>query len=89
MAEYKKLLKDILVDQTTGAVASLEEIDGIGHRVVHGGEKFTSAALIDDAVYHNASMEEQKCPKKIWWSNSYGIVKYETRDNKIWERILN
>ncbi len=45
--------------------------------------------LIDDAVYHNASMEEQKCPKKIWWSNSYGIVKYETRDNKIWERILN
>ncbi|OMP66127.1 acetate kinase [Domibacillus epiphyticus] len=31
-------------------VASLDEIDGIGHRVVHGGEAFNDSVLIDDAT---------------------------------------
>lgn len=34
----------------SGALASADEIDGIGHRVVHGGERFTSSVLIDDEV---------------------------------------
>ena len=33
-----------------GVVNSLEEIDGIGHRLVHGGEKYKSSVLIDDEV---------------------------------------
>lgn len=33
-----------------GVVTSLEEIDGIGHRLVHGGEKYKSSVLIDDEV---------------------------------------
>ncbi|PEA56857.1 acetate kinase [Bacillus pseudomycoides] len=33
-----------------GIVKSLDEISGIGHRVVHGGEKFPDSALIDDKV---------------------------------------
>ncbi|MCM3734328.1 acetate kinase [Bacillus cytotoxicus] len=33
-----------------GIVKSLDEISGIGHRVVHGGEKFDDSALIDDKV---------------------------------------
>lgn len=33
-----------------GIIASLEEIDGIGHRVAHGGEHFTDSALVDERV---------------------------------------
>lgn len=33
-----------------GVVNSLDEIDGIGHRLVHGGEKYKSSVLIDDEV---------------------------------------
>lgn len=33
-----------------GAVKSMSEIDAVGHRVVHGGEKFASSVLIDDEV---------------------------------------
>lgn len=33
-----------------GVVSSLDEIDGIGHRLVHGGEKYKSSVLIDDEV---------------------------------------
>ena len=33
-----------------GVVSSLEEIDGIGHRLVHGGEKYNKSVLIDDEV---------------------------------------
>ena len=39
-----------LADPAQGAVKSLDEVDAVGHRVVHGGEKFVHAALIDDAV---------------------------------------
>ena len=33
-----------------GVVSSLEEIDGIGHRLVHGGEKYKESVIIDDEV---------------------------------------
>ncbi len=33
-----------------GVIASLEELDAVGHRVVHGGEKFKQSALIDKEV---------------------------------------
>ena len=39
-----------IVDPKIGAVKSLDEIGACGHRVVHGGEKFTSSVLIDDEV---------------------------------------
>lgn len=39
-----------LTDSEHGVINSLEEISAIGHRVVHGGEKFASSVLIDDAV---------------------------------------
>ncbi len=41
---------DALTDKEHGVIASLSEIGAVGHRVVHGGEKFTKAALIDDGV---------------------------------------
>ena len=44
------LVLKTLVDPVCGAVKSLEEIQAIGHRVVHGGEKFASSVLINDEV---------------------------------------
>ncbi len=42
------MLLDFLVEKKI--VASLDEISGVGHRVVHGGEKFTDSALVTDEV---------------------------------------
>ena len=39
-----------LTDAETGVVASLEEIGAVGHRVVHGGEKFASSTVINEEV---------------------------------------
>lgn len=44
------LIIKALTNPEHGVVASLEEIDAVGHRVVHGGEKFKQSALIDDEV---------------------------------------
>ena len=40
----------ILTDNVEGCIKSYDEIDAVGHRVVHGGEKFSQSVLIDDAV---------------------------------------
>ena len=40
----------LLTSQKHGCIESLEEINGVGHRVVHGGEKFNSSVLITDEV---------------------------------------
>ena len=45
-----KLVMEALVDPEYGALKSLDEIDAIGHRVVHGGETYKSSVLIDDQV---------------------------------------
>ncbi|MDE7297241.1 MAG: acetate kinase [Lachnospiraceae bacterium] len=39
-----------LTDKEHGVIDSLAEIGAVGHRVVHGGERFTKSAVIDDAV---------------------------------------
>lgn len=41
---------DALTDAGTGVVKSLDEIGAVGHRVVHGGEKFASSVVITDEV---------------------------------------
>lgn len=41
---------DALIDSENGVIESLEEIDAVGHRFVHGGEKMTESALITDEV---------------------------------------
>jgi acetate kinase len=40
----------VLTSVRHGAIESLEEINAVGHRVVHGGEKFNSSVLINDEV---------------------------------------
>ena len=39
-----------LTDKEVGVIASLDEIDAVGHRVVHGGEKFASSVVITDEI---------------------------------------
>lgn len=40
----------VITSKQYGCVESLKEIDAVGHRVVHGGEKFNSSVLINDEV---------------------------------------
>ena len=51
-----QMVLDALVNEKTGAIASLKEVNAIGHRVVHGGEKFASSVVITDEVI--AAVEE-------------------------------
>ena len=55
-AEAIAAVLDALVDPQNGVVASMSEIDAVGHRVVHGGEKFASSVVINDEVM--AAIEE-------------------------------
>ena len=45
-----------LVDEKNGVIGSMKEIDAVGHRVVHGGEKFAKSVVITDEVM--AAIEE-------------------------------
>jgi acetate kinase len=46
--EAIQMVLDALQNPKTGVIKSLKEIDAVGHRVVHGGEKFACSALITD-----------------------------------------
>ena len=43
-----QLVLDALTNEKTGVIKSLEEVGAVGHRVVHGGEKFTSSCVINE-----------------------------------------
>ncbi len=45
-----RAILDNLTDAETGCIAGFDEIDAVGHRVVHGGEKFSESMLIDKDV---------------------------------------
>jgi acetate kinase len=45
-----KLVLDILADKEKGVIKSMDEINAVGHRVVHGGESFSGSVLIDEKV---------------------------------------
>ena len=55
-SEAIQTVLNALVDPKNGVVGSMKEIDAVGHRVVHGGEKFAKSVLIDDEVM--AAIEE-------------------------------
>ena len=55
-SEAIQTVLNALVDEKNGVIASMKEIDAVGHRVVHGGEKFASSVLITDEVM--AAIEE-------------------------------
>ena len=45
-----KLVVNALTDKEHGVIASMEEIKAVGHRVVHGGEKFSGSVVINEDV---------------------------------------
>ncbi|KKG11786.1 acetate kinase [Methanosarcina sp. 2.H.T.1A.6] len=50
---HKTALEEVvkaLTDSEFGVIKGMDEINAVGHRVVHGGEKFTTSALIDEGV---------------------------------------
>ena len=49
-SEAIKLVLDTLTDKKLGVIGSVSEIGAVGHRVVHGGEKFSGSVLITDDV---------------------------------------
>ncbi|WP_071461276.1 acetate kinase [Bacillus massilinigeriensis] len=55
-----KMLLDKLISQ--GIIGSLNEIEGIGHRVVHGGETFSDSAVITDEVLEKISDLSELAP---------------------------
>ena len=53
LIDHKQAVEAILAnltDPTVGCIKSFKEIDAVGHRVVHGGEKFAESVLITDEV---------------------------------------
>ena len=48
--EAIQMVLDALVNPKTGILKSLDEIEAIGHRVLHGGAKLTASCIIDDSV---------------------------------------
>ena len=51
-----RMVLEALVHDAYGVIKDLKEIDAIGHRLVHGGEKFSSSVIIDEDVI--AGVEE-------------------------------
>ena len=49
-SEATKLVVDTLLDPVVGCISSVDEIEAIGHRVVHGGAFFTESVLVNDEV---------------------------------------
>lgn len=45
-----KAILELLTDKAEGCISSFSEIDAVGHRVVHGGEKFSQSVLITEDV---------------------------------------
>ncbi len=45
-----RLVIEKLTDPQTGVIKSLDEIDAVGHRIVHGGEKFATSVVLNDEV---------------------------------------
>ena len=48
--EAIQMVLDALVNDKTGAIKSLSEVNAVGHRIVHGGEEFASSVVVTDEV---------------------------------------
>ena len=65
-----ELVLGALVDEANGVIKSMDEISAVGHRVVHGGEKYAQSVLIDNEVMK--SLEE--CVKLAPLHNPPNII---------------
>lgn len=65
-----KLVLDALVDKEHGVISDMSEISAVGHRVVHGGEKYAGSVLIDENVMEAL----QECVKLAPLHNPPNII---------------
>ena len=78
---------DQLTDKENGVVESLDEIGAVGHRIVHGGEKFTKSCLITDEVIK----EVEECSVFAPLHNPAGLIGVRACQelNKTASEVLN
>ena len=48
--EAVRIVLNVIQDEKYNVISSLDEIGAVGHRIVHGGEKYSESVLIDDEV---------------------------------------
>jgi len=53
---------DLLTDPATGVLGRLDELNAVGHRVVHGGARYGSAVLVDDEVLRQIEANSPLAP---------------------------
>lgn len=67
--EAFKLMMTAMLDRDNGLIRDLSEINGIGHRVVHGGEQYSSSVIIDadviDAIQKNCELAPLHNPANL------------------------
>lgn len=68
-----RLVLEALVDENHGVIKNMNEISAVGHRVVHGGEKYSKSVLVNDEVM--AYLEE--CVKLAPLHNRPNIIGIE------------
>lgn len=56
------IVLDALVNEKNGVVKTLDEIEAIGHRIVHGGEKFSTSVVVDDSVIADIEAVSELAP---------------------------
>ena len=67
--EAIKAVLDALVDPQNGVIGSMKEIDAVGHRVVHGGEKFAKSVLITNEVMAARFSEVMWLVEQVMWKS--------------------
>lgn len=60
--EALELVINAITDKENGVIASVEEVEAIGHRVVHGGETFAKSVLITDEVMKAIEANNELAP---------------------------
>ncbi len=61
-AALKFVMEELLTGEKYGVISDLNEIDAVGHRLVHGGEKFDHSVLIDDEIIELIKETTQLAP---------------------------
>jgi len=65
-----KLVLEALIDCDHGVIKELTEIDAVGHRIVHGGEKYAGSVIVNDEVMKNL----KECSKLAPLHNPANII---------------
>ncbi|MEG0296050.1 MAG: acetate kinase [Clostridium sp.] len=68
-----KLVLEALVDKNNGVISSMDEITAVGHRIVHGGEKYSKSVVITEEVMKSI----KECAKLAPLHNPANVIGIE------------